>query len=80
MSDDEAVGLLTEPVIIPCVLISGGTFEFSDGVIRFIGWVDVPYIGGQTRERRICVRFAMSEVTGRVIQSALRRAYGRVSH
>lgn len=50
---------LTEPVIIPCLFISGGEIEFGEGVIRFVGWTQMPALGGQTEERRIEVRFAI---------------------
>ncbi len=50
---------LTEPVIVPCLYLTGGEIEIGAGVVRFVGWTQMPGLGGQTEERRIEVRFAL---------------------
>lgn len=50
---------LTEPVIVPCLYLTGGEIEVGAGIVRFVGWTQMPAFGGQTEERRIEVRFAI---------------------
>lgn len=44
---------LTEPVIVPCLYLTGGDIEVGSGIVRFIGWTQM------AGERRIEVRFAL---------------------
>lgn len=50
---------LTEPTIIPCPYVNGMQAILDGPVLRFVGWTTVPAMGGETDERRICIRFAM---------------------
>jgi hypothetical protein len=81
MSDEvQETGVLTEPVIVPCLFVTGWGIEIADGSVRIIGWVDLPYLGGQTRERRIVARFAMSDGTARQFNSDFRKKLLRDKH
>lgn len=53
----------TEPVIIPCVYVSGAAVERTRHVTRVVGWTTLPDLGGATRERRIDVRIAFDDDT-----------------
>ncbi len=50
---------LTEPHVVTCVYVTGVAIEVSRHVVRFIGWTQLPNLGGEMDERRIVVRFAM---------------------
>lgn len=63
--------VLTEPVIIPCVYLTGAAVEVSRHSVRLIGWVDLPDLGGETTERRIQVRAAMTVGAARVLRDDL---------
>jgi hypothetical protein len=52
-------GPLTEAVPVPCLFVTGASIEVTEHIMRFIGWVHLPDLGGETDERRIVVRFAM---------------------
>ncbi|WP_119270883.1 hypothetical protein [Taklimakanibacter deserti] len=73
-------GVLTEPTPIPCLLVSGWDIEIIGGTVRLIGWVELPYIGGQTKERRIIARHAMTDEAGRLLMSRLRKKLARGGH
>lgn len=71
---------LTEPVIVPCLFITGGAIETSHDLVRFVGWVAIPELGGETAERRIAVRFAMPTDVARGLFSQGSRATRRGGH
>ncbi len=71
MSDEAGDPPLTEPVTCPCLFITGGAFEVSEGSIRLVAWVEMPHLGGETRERRIVTRIAMTKVTGGDLNASL---------
>lgn len=50
---------LTEPVIIACPYLTGMDVVFEGPIARFVGWVEIPNLGGETTERRIQLRCAM---------------------
>jgi hypothetical protein len=50
---------------------AGGAFEISEGSLRLVAWVEVPNLGGETRERRIVARLAMPRITGDDVLTAL---------
>lgn len=55
---EEEVGL-TEPSIVDDVFVTGAAVEISDHVVRVVGWVQLPHLAGDAKERRIVVRFVM---------------------
>lgn len=68
---------LTEPVTCPCLFITGGAFEVSEGSIRLVAWVEMPDLGGEMRERRIVARLAMTKITGHDVLAALSEALAK---
>lgn len=62
---------LTEPVIIPCIFITGGSWEISQGSVRLVGWTEMPDLGDLQKEKRISVRIAMTRRTAREIAGPL---------
>lgn len=50
---------LTEPVMVNDVFVTGAAVESSKHVVRIVGWVEMPYLTGETEERRIVVRFVI---------------------
>jgi hypothetical protein len=70
---------LTEPNTIPCLYITGIGLEISD-VVRVVGWVHLPALGGETEERRIVVRFAISNTQARNLQTTLKKGLSRGGH
>lgn len=77
MSEEEPDPPLTEPTICPCLFITGGAFEISEGSIRLVAWVEMPDLGGQTRERRIVARIAMTKLTGGDLNASLSEILAR---
>lgn len=71
---------LTEPEIVPCLYVTGLAIEIADAVVRFVGWVHLPALGGETEERRIVVRFAVSNVQARNVQAVLKKGLARGGH
>jgi hypothetical protein len=71
---------LTEPQVIPCLHITGAGLEFTSAGARFVGWVNLPDLGGETRERRIVVRFAMSDALARDLERVLHKGLARGGH
>lgn len=71
---------LSEPEIVPCLYVTGVAIEIADTVVRFVGWVKLPALGGETEERRIVVRFAMSNSQARNFQTVLRKGLARGGH
>lgn len=69
---------LTEDTGVPCLFVTGAAVEVTRYVMRVVGWVLLPEIGGETEERRIVVRFAMPLDKARVLmsdmQSVIRKA------
>lgn len=58
---------LTEPVIRECLYMTGGAIDVSEGTVRLVAWVEAPDLGGQTTERRIVARLAMTKRTARAM-------------
>ena len=50
---------LTEPLIVSCIFVTGAAVERTQHVVRLVGWLTTPDLGGEAIERRIVVRFAM---------------------
>lgn len=67
----EATAVLTEPIIQDCKFITGMSMESSRGSYRLVAWVELPYLGGETRERRIVSRLAMTKQTARDVRDLL---------
>lgn len=57
MAADNIRGPLTEPSIVPDVLLTGATIEMSEHVCRITGWTDLP--PGEPKERRVVVRLVL---------------------
>ncbi|WP_298800031.1 hypothetical protein [uncultured Devosia sp.] len=70
----------TEPEIVPCLYVNGIGIEIADSIVRFVGWVSMLALGGEMDERRICVRFAMSNNQARNLQTVLRKGLARGGH
>lgn len=70
---------LTEPEVIPCVFLTGGAIEAGESTVRFVGWVQLPMLGGETEERRIQVRFAMPVDNATALYRALGSELARVN-
>lgn len=71
---------LTEPEIVPCLFVTGLAIEIADSVVRLVGWVTLPSLGGETEERRIVMRVAMSNTQARNFQSILRKGLSAGKH
>ena len=61
---------MTEPEIIPALLVSGFAVDIRDGIVRLDGWVDIAE--GENSERRVITRLAMSDQLARRLLAALR--------
>lgn len=68
---------LTEPLVISCLYINGIEIESEESALRFVGWVKMPSIGGETEERRIAVRFTMTMRASRQMLVDLRKRFPR---
>lgn len=77
MSDDAP---MTEPIVVPCLHLTGMGIEFSPTGVRFVGWVNLPDLGGETRERRIAIRFATSDGMARELEVMLHKGLARGGH
>lgn len=75
--EPETTAPLTEPIIVPDVFVTGFGLEMADSHVRLVCWVDLPPLSGQTEERRICARLAMTDEVARQLSSYLR---GFLSH
>lgn len=71
---------LTEPVIVPCILVEGAIIEVRDELIRIVGFIDLEIAEGRDPERRIVVRAAMPTLVARALIRDLRRAIARGGH
>lgn len=80
MSAEEFPPPLTEPLIVPCLYVTGLAVEIEGNVVRVIGWTHVPAIGGETEERRITVRFTMPMNATRRLRDDLNKKLGRREH
>lgn len=65
---------LTEPLIVPCLFVTGAAIERTAHVIRIIGWTATPSLGGEMEERRIVVRFAIPLDAARWLRDQLAKA------
>lgn len=64
---------LTEPLLIPCLFVTGIGLELTEGVVRIVGWVQMPDLGGEAIERRIVIRMALPVGAARPVPAALRK-------
>jgi hypothetical protein len=71
---------LTEPLIVSCVYITGAAVEAAKHVVRVVGWVQLPQLGGEMDERRISVRFAMPIDAARALRDDLNKKLRREGH
>jgi hypothetical protein len=71
---------LTEPEIVQCLYLTGMGVEISESVVRFVGWTQLPAMGSDHEERRVVVRFAMSNTQARDLQNVMRKAFARGGH
>lgn len=71
---------LTEPTIVGCVFVTGMGVEIADDVVRFVGWNHLPALSSESEERRIVVRYVMSNSQARSFLSVLRRGLVRGGH
>jgi hypothetical protein len=62
---------MTEPVIVPCLFITGMAFEVSHGSVRIVAWCEMPDLGGEMRERRVVARLAMAKRSARHMHALL---------
>jgi hypothetical protein len=68
---------LTEPEIVQCLYVTGIGIEIADSVVRFVGWVSLPTLGGEMDERRIVMRCAMSNTQARNFSAVLKKGLTR---
>lgn len=66
---------LSEPLVVPCLFITGMAIEPSDYVIRLVGWVQLPMLGGEADERRIVIRFVMPIDAARGLRNGLTKVF-----
>lgn len=67
---------LTEPEIVTVLHVDGFTVRGGRGVVHFAGWQSVePPSDSIPRERRIVIRFAMSEIEASLFRFALGRTF-----
>lgn len=78
MRDTEAP--LTEPELVDCLFLTGIAAEISDQFVRFVGWVHVPELGGETAERRIRIRYVLTNAQTRNLIAVLRKGMARGGH
>jgi hypothetical protein len=72
---------LTEPVVRDCLFCTGFEIEtLSYGVVRFVGWVDVPALGYDQPERRVIARLVMPSKLARDLVKRLQRALHSGEH
>lgn len=64
---------LSEPEIIPTLLIDGITVEIGDGIARLCGWVKLAGEGRDSVERRIVMRVAMANGLARKLNASLQK-------
>lgn len=63
---------LTEPLIVPCVIVTGVGIETDRQIVRFVGWASMPTLpGSEMNERRVVVRFAMPSDSARQLMTDL---------
>ncbi|TGP22333.1 MULTISPECIES: hypothetical protein [unclassified Mesorhizobium] len=61
----------TEPVIIPCLFVSGIATEFMPTFVRIIGWVELPSLPNEPHEKRIISRLVLPTDVARELVAAL---------
>lgn len=62
---------LTEPLIVTSLHVDGFTVNAMAGTVHLAGWQTVEPLSEGSGERRIVVRFAMSEFEARAFKCAL---------
>lgn len=55
----------SEPIVIPCLFVSGAACEFMAGFARVVAWVDLPNLPSEPYERRIIGRWVMPDDVAR---------------
>jgi hypothetical protein len=66
---------LSEPLIVPCLSVSGFAISAGVHVVHFVGWETTPEVeGDHPKERRIVVRFDMPLDTAGALRNALSKA------
>ncbi len=66
---------MTEPIIVPCLFVTGLAVEAEESFVRIVGWVDLPEAGYDS-ERRIISRVVLPESVARLLIRELRRVVG----
>lgn len=64
---------LTEPVVIPCILITGFETQHTASFVRIVAWVDLPTIPGEPDERRIMGRWVVPNDVAEALADDLRK-------
>ena len=65
---------LTEPLVTKCLHVDGFTVNAGADIVHFVGWQTVDALSEIPSERRIVVRFAMSEFEARALKCAMGKA------
>lgn len=78
-SDDEP-SALTEPVVVPCLFLTGVGVELNSGIVRFVGWTEMPDFGSEVTERRIAMRVSLPAEAARELAADIRKALARGGH
>ena len=68
---DEQVPILTEPLIVQDLVITGAEIEAGQHIVRFVGWTLSKTDKHDTPERRIVTRLAMPVDVAREIWADL---------
>lgn len=71
---------ITEPIVINSVFITGGVIEVTDTCLRLVCWEQTIGLCGESAERRIVMRIAMSTTTARDIAAGLRKTLAKGGH
>ena len=66
---------LCEPVIVADLFVTGIHVTRESSAVRFVGWASTGDAEGEIPERRIVVRFAMSDAASRKLRRDLNAAY-----
>lgn len=64
----------TEPVIIPCLFVTGVDAEFAASFVRMVAWVELPRLPAEPHERRIIGRWVLPTDVAKKLQRELKNA------
>lgn len=64
----------TEPLIVKALHVDGITAQAMAGSVQFVGWQMIEPLSESPGERRVVLRFAMSEMEARTFRYALSMA------